>query len=70
MKSEYWTVTVSEEPVKDPVGGIEDLDRPVSRFQYAKLENAVKCFIEYCQSLDVGAVQLWEGNYEIGKLFL
>lgn len=70
MQKKY-IVTVSDAPIGEPFTG------GMYTRQYANdTDKAVELFVEYCQSLDVGCVQLWSlientGHYfENGKLYI
>ena len=66
-REEHYTLTATDEPLSGPD---QASDSPSTRLYFSKLDDAVKAFNEYCATLDVGCVQLWDGNYETGKLYL
>ena len=62
----YW-VTVAEHPLKRYD---QETDRPISRNWCKALEAAVDGFVRECKALDTGCVQLWDGESELGCLYL
>jgi hypothetical protein len=63
--NEYYVVTKSDEPLGTP-----DEKKSFRRVGYENLDDAIENFLLDCRALDVGCVQLWEGKYEMGKLYL
>jgi hypothetical protein len=64
-ETKYYILTKSDEPLSAP-----DDAKCHSRAGYSKLDDAVDNFILDCRNLDVGCVQLWDGKYETGRLYL